>query len=143
METIERDDCMYKVGKLKTDVHGVHDITDEVKEMVREEGIKSGLCCVYVPHTTAGITLYSGVDPLGLLDLNDAVKQMIPTRADFHHQCDGPTDAAGHIKSSLIGASMTFIVEDGELVLGGSQSIYFFEFDGPRDRQYFVKVIGQ
>lgn len=142
MAGIERCNYMLKVGNLRTDTHGVHDITDEVKKMVLEQGIQSGLCCVYVPHTTAGITVYSGIDPLGLIDINDTVKQLVQTRADFHHQCDGPTDAAGHIKSSLIGASMTFIVEDGKLVLGSSQSIYFFEFDGPRDRQYYVKVLG-
>lgn len=131
---------MFTKCKLSTDTHGLHDITDEVRKAVEECHVDSGLCCVFVPHTTAAITVYSGVDPLGLLDINDATKSLVPTRADFHHQCDGPTDAAGHIKSSLFGASMTFIVEHGKLVLGGSQSIYFFEFDGPRDREFYVQV---
>src|SRR5699024_9994324 len=108
-----------------------------------ESGIKSGICCVFIPHTTAAITVYSGVDSLGLLDMNDTIKTLVPTRVDFHHQCDTPTDAAGHIKSAIINPSMTFIVESGELILGSSQSIYFFEFDGPRDREYYIKVIGE
>lgn len=132
---------MFTKCKLYTDTHGVHDITEEVRKAVEEYHIVSGLCCVFVPHTTSAITVYSGVDPLGLLDLNDSMKSLVPTRTDFHHQCDGSVDAAGHVKSSLIGASMTFIVEGGKLVLGGSQSIYFFEFDGPREREFFVQVI--
>jgi len=132
---------MFKRFKLSTDVHCLHDITEEVKKAVEECHVDSGLCCVFVPHTTAAVTVYSGVDPLGLLDLYDSMKSLVPTRTDFHHQCDGPTDASGHIKSSLVGASMTFIVEGGKLVLGGSQSIYFFEFDGPREREFFIQVI--
>jgi secondary thiamine-phosphate synthase enzyme len=66
----------------------------------------------------------------------------VPTRINFRHQHDTPQDAAGHIKSALIGASQTFIVEDGQLVLGHSQKIYFFEFDGPRKRQIYVQVLG-
>lgn len=128
---------------IRTDPHGLLDITQSIKKDVEAASIQTGLCCVYLPHTTAAITVYSGVDPLGLLDMNDAIKTIVPIRADFYHQCDTPTDAAGHIKSTLVGPSMTFIVENGELVLGGSQSIYFFEFDGPRDREFYTQIVGQ
>ena len=128
--------------KIHTDKHGVLDITSMVKKAAEDFHVDSGLCCLFTPHTTAAVTVYSGVDPLGLMDINDTVKSLVPTRVDFHHQCDGPADAAGHIKSSLVGASITFIVENGKLVLGGSQSIYFFEFDGPRDREFYIQVIG-
>ncbi|QCJ44720.1 YjbQ family protein [Bacillus sp. S3] len=128
--------------KLHTDTHGVLDITRTVESYVKQSNVQTGLCCVYVPHTTAALTIYSGVDPLGLMDLNDAVKSLVPTRTDFHHQCDTPTDAAGHIKASLIGPSITFVIEEGKLMLGNSQSIYFFEFDGPRDREIYIQAIG-
>jgi secondary thiamine-phosphate synthase enzyme len=128
---------------IHTDIqHGLLDITGLVEKDVEQANVNSGICCVYCPHTTAAITVYSGVDPLGLLDINDTLKILVPTRADFHHQCDPPSDAAGHIKSSLIGPSMTFIIEDGKLVLGSSQNIYFFEFDGPRDRQFYIQITG-
>lgn len=127
--------------KLQTDVHGVHDITEEVKKAVAKTHVVSGLCCVYIPHTTAAVTVFSGDDPLGFQDINDEIKKLVPVRTDFHHQCDGMTDAAGHIKSSFLGVSMTFIIDNGQLVLGRAQRIYFFEFDGPRDREFIVKVI--
>ena len=66
----------------------------------------------------------------------------IPTRIDFHHQHDSPQDAAGHVKSALLGIERMFIVHEGKLLVGGSQGIYFLEFDGPRNREYYVKVIG-
>ena len=112
------------------------------KRYCRKSSVSEGLCCVFVPHTTAGLVIYSGIDPKGLLDLNDTVKTMVPVRTDFHHQCDPPSDAAGHIKSALFGNSITFIVHENELVLGGSQYLYFYEFDGPRERQVLVQVTG-
>jgi len=127
--------------KIHTDTHSVLDITEDVRKIVAASNVISGLCCVYVPHTTAAVVAYCGIDPLGLLDINESVKSLVPTRTDFHHQCDSPTDAAGHIKSCLLRVSMTFIVEDNKLVIGDSQSIYFFEFDGPRDREFYVQVI--
>ena len=69
------------------------------------------------------------------------VNRLIPTRIDFKHQFDTPSDAAGHIKCTLLGVTMTFIVTEGKLLLGGSQGIFFEEFDGPRNRNYFVKVV--
>ena len=98
-----------EVLKIQSDQHGVLDLTSMVKDIVEKSSVSEGLCCVFVPHTTAGLVIYSGIDPKGLLDLNDTVKTMVPVRTDFHHQCDPPSDAAGHIKSALFGNSITFI----------------------------------
>jgi secondary thiamine-phosphate synthase enzyme len=127
---------------LETTGNGLFDITEQVREAVTEAGVRAGIVTVMAPHTTAGITVYSFPDPLGLDDMNDEIDRLIPTRINFRHQHDTPQDAAGHIKSALIGVSQTFIVEDGAMVLGHSQKIYFFEFDGPRRRQIYVQVLG-
>jgi secondary thiamine-phosphate synthase enzyme len=127
---------------LQTTGNGLFDITEDVRHAVAASAIRTGLVTVMAPHTTAGITVYSFPDPLGLVDMNDEINRLVPTRIDFRHQHDTPQDAAGHIKSALIGISQTFIVEAGQLVLGHSQKIYFFEFDGPRTRQIFVQVLG-
>ena len=81
------------------------------------------------------------MDPAGFDDLRDEINRLIPTRIDFKHQFDTPSDAAGHVKSALIGVTMSLIVTRGELLLGSSQGLYFLEFDGPRNRSYYVKVI--
>lgn len=132
---------MLKRFKIETKYNDVYDITESVKKTVEESGIKEGLCVVYNPHSTAGITVFSPWDPDGFIDLDEEIRRLIPTRIDFKHQHDTPQDAAGHVKSALIGISNTFIVTDGKLLLGGSQGIYFLEFDGPRKREYIVKVI--
>ena len=74
-------------------------------------------------------------------DIQDEIRRLVPTRIDFKHQHDTPQDAAGHVKSSLIGISLTFIIEDGTLLVGHSQGVYFLEFDGPRRREYYVKIL--
>lgn len=79
-------------------------------------------------------------DPAGFLDLDEEIRRLVPTRVDFRHQHDTPQDAAGHIKSAVMGVSSCFIVHEGRLMTGGSQHIYFLEFDGRRKREYFVKV---
>lgn len=127
--------------KLKTEYNDIIDITDQVKKAVEESGVKEGACIVYNPHSTAAMTTFSPWDPDGFLDLNHEIRRLVPTRVDFYHQHDTPQDAAGHIKSSLFGVSETFIVTEGKLLIGGSQHIYFLEFDGPRSREYYVKVI--
>lgn len=126
---------------LRTEDNGVHSITDEVKQAINESGIKSGLCVVYCPHTTAGLTITSYIDPNGKQDLSDEIRRLIPSRNDFFHRNDTPVDAAGHIKTALIGTTLTIIVEDGKAMLGSSQGILYLEFDGPRNRQFFVKVM--
>lgn len=94
-----------------------------------------------IPHTTAALTITSFWDPNGFEDLQDEICRLVPTRIDFKHQHDTPQDAAGHVKSSLLGSSMTLIVHEGKVLLGHSQGIYFLEFDGPRKREFSVKVI--
>lgn len=131
---------MLKKFKITTKYNDVYDITESVRKTVEESGVQEGTCIVYNPHSTAGITVFSPWDPDGFIDLDEEIRRLIPTRIDFKHQHDTPQDAAGHIKSALLGISNTFIVTEGKLALGGSQGIYFLEFDGPRNREYMVKV---
>ena len=133
---------MMRVFELQTDQNGVFDITDHVRQAVEESQAHEGIAVVMVPHTTAGVTVISFPDPLGLEDVNDEISRLIPTRIDFQHQHDTPQDAAGHVKSVLVGVSLSLIVSNGELVLGHSQAIYFFEFDGPRRRKFHVQIVG-
>ena len=132
---------MLKHFNLTTAIGDVISLTDDVKQFVNESGIKNGCCIVYTPHTTAGLTITSFWDPNGLIDIREEINRLVPTRIDFKHQHDTPTDAAGHIKSSLIGVSLNLIINDGALLLGHSQGIYFLEFDGPREREYYIKLI--
>ena len=127
--------------ELRTEYCGVHEITDQVQAIIGRSGINSGICVVHINHTTAGIAITSFWDKRGHRDLMVEFDKLIPTRNDFLHQFDTPTDAAGHIKSVLTGVSVTLIVKDGKALLGSSQGIVFTEFDGPRDRQVYVKVM--
>lgn len=131
---------MLKHFGLNTEFRGVVPITEQIRSAVEESGIQDGICVIHTPHTTAGITITSFWDPNGFLDLQDEVCRLIPTRIDFKHQFDTPQDAAGHVKSSLIGTNMSLIVHEGKLLLGHSQGVFFLEFDGPRKREFFVKV---
>jgi secondary thiamine-phosphate synthase enzyme len=118
-------------------------VTRQVQEAVRESGVKEGICVVFVPHTTAGIVINSALDKNTALDIVEDVHRLVPTRVDFHHIYDTPADASGHIKASLVGGSQSLIVTGGELLLGSSQSLLFFEFDGPRQRQVLVRVVSE
>ena len=115
--------------------------TDALHAAVARGGMRSGVLVATIPHTTAGLAVLSFPDPLGLEDVADELARLVPTRIDFKHQHDTPQDAAGHIKSALIGVSLSLIVEHGELQLGHSQAVYFMEFDGPRDRQLHVQLL--
>lgn len=130
-----------KVQVATTVREGLINITESIREVVRTSGIKEGVCVLYVPHTTAAITLNSCLDPATLQDLTEELHRLVPTRVDFHHRYDTPADAAGHIKSTLVGHSLMLLITQGEIALGGSQSILFFEFDGPRQREVWVRVI--
>lgn len=132
---------MMKKFDISTKRGDVYEITQDVKGYVEECGIEEGTCILFTPHTTASLAVTSRMDPDGFDDLRDEISRLIPTRIDFKHQFDTPSDAAGHIKSTLLGISMTFIVTGGKLMLGGSQGIFFLEFDGPRNRNYVVKVV--
>ena len=131
---------MLKNFKIQTKERDVVSLTDSIKDYVSQSGVQEGLCVITTPHTTAGLTITSFWDPNGFLDLQDEICRLIPTRIDFRHQHDTPQDAAGHVKSSLIGVNMSLIIHEGKLLLGHSQGIYFLEFDGPRSREYFVKI---
>jgi secondary thiamine-phosphate synthase enzyme len=117
------------------------DITDQVRAVVKESNVQSGVCHLVVPHTTAAITINSALDPATVEDVVEDVRRLVPTRTDFHHIVDTPSDAAAHIKASLIGNSETVLIENGELVFGHSQSLLLFDFDGPRTRRVMVKII--
>ena len=132
---------MMKSFDLVTKANDVINLTDDIKEFVAHSGVKSGACIVFTPHTTAGLTITSFWDPMGFEDLQDEICRLIPTRIDFKHQHDTPTDAAGHVKSSLIGVNIPLIINDGKLLFGSSQGVFFLEFDGPRKRKYYLKII--
>ena len=131
-----------EVLHLKTEKHELHDLTAQVREIVARSGVKDGICLVYTPHSTAGIVIACGIDPNALTDVDRLVRKLVPIDSPFAHTVDPATDAAGHLKSILTNAQQTFPVENGELMLGGSQEIYVFEFDGPRDRKVYVQVVG-
>jgi secondary thiamine-phosphate synthase enzyme len=116
-------------------------ITTQVKEMVASCDVLEGICVVFIPHTTAGLTLNSIMDSATAKDIKDEIRRLVPTRVDFEHIYDTPADAAGHIKTTLVGASLALIITNGNLLLGGSQGIYFCEFDGPRTREVYVKTL--
>jgi secondary thiamine-phosphate synthase enzyme len=117
------------------------DITAQVRQIIQSSGISEGLCVLFVPHTTAAITLNSALDPATSLDILADLQRLVPKRVDFHHQYDTPADAAGHIKAALIGHTTTLIISGANLLMGSSQSILFCEFDGPRQRRVQVKLM--
>lgn len=113
------------------------DITDEVQQLVKEEKITDGYLIVYVPHTTAGITINEGADPDVQQDIIETLEKLIPVTTSYHHS-EGNSDA--HIKASLLGASVTVLVTNGKLVLGTWQHIFFYEGDGPRHRTVYICI---
>ena len=115
------------------------DITSRDQEALDESRIKEGLCAVYVPHTTAGITVNEGADPSVCVDIMDYLSRLVPERGNYRH-FEGNSDA--HIKTTIVGASETVLVEKGRLSLGRWQRIFFCEFDGPRSRNVWVMVLG-
>lgn len=130
---------MLKELHVQTRAHNEMRIIDsQVQQVVTESGIQEGLCLVWVPHTTAGVTINENADPDVVRDIVYEMDKMVPLRDNYHHM-EG--NSAGHIKSSLFGPSLTLIVTGGRLVLGTWQSIYFCEFDGPRNRRVYVKVV--
>ena len=114
------------------------DITSRVREALEKSGAKEGICCIFVPHTTAGITINEGADPSVKRDILESLNKIIPFTGDYQH-AEG--NSAAHIKTTLVGTSATCLIEDGRLVLGTWQSIFFCEFDGPRDRKVHIIVV--
>lgn len=114
------------------------DITREVARLVSQSGVENGLCCFYVPHTTAGILINESDDPDVARDIGDTLDRLVPRKASYKHY-EGNADS--HIKASLVGSSASVPIESGKLGLGRWQGIFFCEFDGPRRRQVKVKII--
>ncbi len=115
-------------------------ITPMIQEAVTLSGIAQGICVVFVPHTTAAVTINEGADPDVMTDINRQLDKMVPWNAGYAHM-EG--NSAAHIKTSLFGSSEHIIIEGGKLQLGTWQQIYLCEFDGPRNRTVWVKVIGE
>ena len=115
------------------------DITSEIREIIGKSGVISGLCLVFCPHTTAGLTINENADPDVVRDIVKETSKIVPADDGYRHS-EGNSDA--HIKSSLFGPSLQLIVEGGNLILGTWQGVYFCEFDGPRSRKVYVKVLG-
>jgi secondary thiamine-phosphate synthase enzyme len=113
-------------------------VTAEIESLVRESGYASGVCHLYVPHTTAGILINEGDDPAVARDIEATLDRLVPHHGDYKH-AEGNSDS--HIKAALIGSSETIWIEDGRLVLGRWQAVFFAEFDGPRTRELRVKIV--
>ena len=124
---------------LSTQRENFHNITQKVREAVTQSGVKSGIAVVFCPHTTAGITINENADPDVVHDLLVGLNKAYPDRAEFRH---GEGNSTAHLKASTMGSSVTVIVENGKLLLGTWQGIYFCEFDPPRNRKFYVKVVG-
>ena len=114
------------------------DITREVELAVRDSGVKQGLCHVYVPHTTAGVAINEHADPHVASDVEGIFDALVPHQGPYRH-AEGNTDS--HMKAILAGTSQTIFIESGKLVLGTWQGIFLCEFDGPRPRNVFIKIV--
>ena len=133
----EKETVMPDYFKVKTSSRiQMVDITASIQEEVMKSDITDGACLVYVPHTTAGITINEGADPSVCTDILTKLNELVPAGAGYRHM-EGNADS--HIKASLIGSSVSLIVENGRLLLGTWQKVFFCEFDGPRSRKVYVK----
>lgn len=131
---------MIRTYRLSTPREGFLPVTEQVREALRDSGIQSGLCVVYCPHTTAGVTINENADPDVVRDLTLALNKTFPDRPEFRH-AEG--NSAAHFKALCTGSSVAVPVENGRLLLGTWQGIYFAEFDGPRERRFYVKLLGE
>jgi secondary thiamine-phosphate synthase enzyme len=128
----------FKTVTVKTDGKQVFvDITAQVRIVVRESGVKSGTCRVFVPHTTAAVTLNENADPDVRHDILSCLEKLVPSTGAYRH-AEG--NAHAHIKAGLVGSSVVVFVEAGQLVLGTWQSVFLCEFDGPRTRNVMIRV---
>lgn len=130
---------MLEIIQVNTPDHCVAvDITELVSRKVQESGVQSGVCIVYVPHTTAGIFVNEGADPAVVEDIMQALEKLVPWRAGYKH-AEG--NSAAHIRSILVGGSAHLIVENARLLLGTWERVFLCEFDGPRTRKIRVKIL--
>ncbi|CAJ37079.1 secondary thiamine-phosphate synthase enzyme YjbQ [Methanocella arvoryzae] len=116
------------------------DVTRQVSAEVAKSGVKNGMCYVYVPHTTAGVTINENADPDVVTDLLATLEKLVPVHGNYRH-AEGNSDA--HLKASMMGFSQMIPVVEGRLALGTWQGIYFCEFDGPRSRKMLVGITGE
>lgn len=121
--------------KSRTELVKIDDLIDKA---IRESEIKDGICCVFVPHTTAGVTINENTDPNVKVDLLRELNKIIPFSDNYAH-VEG--NSAAHIKSSVVGCSVSIIIEDGKTKLGTWQSVFFCEFDGPRKRKVWIRIV--
>lgn len=111
-------------------------LTGQIQKLLDESGVQEGICHVYVPHTTAGITINEGADPDVIRDMTMELNKIVPLEDGYRH-AEG--NSAAHIKASMMGSSAAVMIENGKLVLGTWQAIFFCEFDGPRTRRVLVR----
>src|ERR1700722_13706513 len=129
---------LHKITVRTTRRTELKNVTAEIESLVRDSGIESGVCHSYVPHTTAGVIINEGYDPDVARDMEVALDRLVPHKGDYRH-AEGNSDS--HIKLALVGSSQTVWIEDGHLALGQWQQIFFAEFDGPRSRELWIKII--
>lgn len=129
---------MEKINIITTKRIELIDITGEIQGIVAKAKIKNGVCFIFCPHTTAGLTINENADPSVKSDMANTLNKLVPENADYAHS-EGNSDS--HIKSSLLGASLTIFIENGQLALGTWQGIFFCESDGPRSREVWIKII--
>jgi secondary thiamine-phosphate synthase enzyme len=131
----------YQVLTVKTSSRAQFiELTGQVKQLVSGAGVREGVCYLYAPHTTAALTINENADPTVVQDILTQLEKIVPWQSNYKHT-EG--NAAAHIKASLLGASQTVFISGGRLVLGTWQGIFFCEFDGPRQRKVFVKIVGE
>ncbi len=123
---------------ISTEENTFYNITANVRKAVFKSGVKDGICVVFCPHTTAGVTISENADPFVTKDMLLGLEKAFPYDSEFLH-AEGNSTA--HVKSNLVGSNHTIIVNHGELLLGKWQAIYLCEFDGPRERKVYVKVL--
>lgn len=128
-----------EVIRIKTQRHTeLLDITAQVNQVVKKSGLKEGMCWLFVPHTTAGIFINEGADPTVCQDIEATLERLVPWKGGYQH-LEG--NAAAHIKAVLVGASQWVPIEEGRIKLGTWQGIFFCEFDGPRAREVWVRIL--
>ena len=127
-----------KIGVKSRSRSEMIDITSQIQKEVTRSGVQDGICVVYIPHTTSGVTINEGADPCVCDDIINKMNKLIPLDEDYTH-IEGNSDS--HIKASLVGSSVSVIIENNSLVLGTWQKVFFCEFDGPRSRNVFIKIL--
>jgi len=130
---------MQKLGLKSSRKNELIDITAQIKKIIENLDIKDGICVVFCPHTTAGLTINEAFDPSVKDDILFSLNKISPDYREFRHS-EGNSD--GHVKASLTGSSLNLIIKGGNIKLGQWQGIYFTEFDGPRNREIWIKIIG-